>query len=226
MLSEGIGYTEIAQILDEKHSVDATKQNLEQSHKRYLKRQSEGARKSATKKRRKKAPKVGSKGHPQQKSPVAKKKSTNATDPNVARRQIAELFLELQALLDRELSTGRFSYMEAHQLKARSQLLFGLHPQTCLDVFQACHGRGFATYQDAIFEAIEKIGNDRLYESDESLAPTSSELVNCLCILATEEGEETTLADRSPNIEDAYNAARKEADEERERLGGDGFISL
>lgn len=226
LIENGVGYTEITKIIYETYGIKTSKQNLEKPHKRYLEKASEPSPKSASETRRKDVRKVDSKRHVERKGKGAKKVTVDSSDPNAARRELAGLFLEFQALLDRELSSGRFLHREARKIKAFGELLFGLHPATCLDVFQSCHGWGFADYEREVLEALQKIGKDRLYESSSSLKPTSAELVNYLCIFATEDGEETTLADRIPNIEDAYKVALREAKEERERLGEDGFISL
>jgi len=226
LLDDDSGYTEIAKILYEKHGVKTTKQNLGKSHKRYLEKESQTARKLTKKKGRKNAPETPLSGDLKCEGKAAQKKSETMPNLDAVRRQKAALYLEFKALLERELVTGRFLDSEAGHLERWGKLLFTLHATTCVDVFHACHGNDFSTYEQAILEAINTISNEHLYESEKTFDPTPEEVVKYLCSFCNEEGEETTLADRFPNIGDAYKAARKEADEERERLGDEGYISL
>lgn len=226
LLAKGTGYTEIAEIIHEKHGIKTTKQNLQKSHQQYLKNESIKARKSASKSRRGKDRENSRSGGSKQETQAAQKKSDILHDPNAARRDKAALFLEFKALLERELATGRFSRRETKHVKGFGQLLFHLHAQTCVDVFQACHGRDFLTYQNAVSEAMDTISNEQLYKSDKAFDPTPEEQVYCFCGFMTDDGEETTLADRIPNFIDELRAAQKEAELERERLGEDGFITF
>lgn len=178
LLEQGIGYTEIAQILHENHGIKPTKQNLKQSHERYLKElpelKSVEAREGEPEKRRSKAAKVVLKLA--RKCPESTSKKVNSANMILElRARTKEIHLELIALLDSEEVSGRFSPSEVSLLRGWARVLLSLNPNTARDTFNICFGCDFMTYQGAMQDALEVISREQTDQKDEEFLRPSEE---------------------------------------------------
>lgn len=170
LLKKNIGYTDIAEFLQEKYHIKATKQNLEQSHKRYLKKQSNNKRKKAPKKRSQSAPSKGNKKTPKgvaKRYPAEALESISNSPEEVAetlalRDRIPQIKMELETLLDAERMSGRFSPTESAVLRGWAEALIALHPDTARTVFRSTFGSDFSTYREAFENALERIRDGNL----------------------------------------------------------------
>ena len=174
--SKGVGDTEIATHLSEKYSIRVTKQNLAQSYEKYLKNRSSKPRKKAPKKRFRSASSNGQKN---------KLKSVPKTDPSetlesisnshevvdetlALRDRIPQIIIELEALLDAERMSGRFSPTECSILRGWAEALIALHPDTARTVFRSTFGGDFLTYREAFENALQAIRDANLASEFES----------------------------------------------------------
>lgn len=167
---DGVGYTEIAAILNEKYGVKVTKQNLEQSHKRYIKEQlnsaPKGTQNSGTNKHQSRRNRAGVK--PAIKRPDKASKGVKGVAQTLEFRElIKRVQLELVALLDAEEASGRFSPSEMSLLRGWSRVLLSQHPDTAGNTYRDCYGGDFSTYQAAVQDAFERIQKEQLYRANE-----------------------------------------------------------
>lgn len=183
LISKGIGYTQIAEIFHDKYGIKVTKQNLEQSHKRYLKEQSK-------KKRKKSSPKVSDKSHktvppkasevPTKKYPEEALESIVHTPEAVAetlsyRERLLSIQLELDALIDAEANSGRFSGSQVELLRGWSKALFAQDPDAAITVYRDTFGSDLLGYMNAFEGALKCIYAEGKYRAHETRARPADE---------------------------------------------------
>ena len=103
--------------------------------------------------------------------------------------------MSLEALLDCECASERFSELQVYQIRSWGQLLLTIHPETALATFEDCFGQGFEKYCNAVIKSLEVVKDGQLYNAQESLDLPFSETVTYLSNLETIEGETITLKD-------------------------------
>lgn len=183
LISTGIGYTEIAEMLASKYGINVTKQNLEKSYKRYLKNCPRKTRKKQPKTRSKKvcAPAAGKEQHTVTKKymPEALESIFNTPEEVVEtltmRERHVRIKLELEALLDTEAASGRFSAIDITQMRAWIGVLFVLHPDTARAVLKDTFGCDYSAYREAFENALKWISEKNLYSDFQTRALPADE---------------------------------------------------
>jgi hypothetical protein len=174
LLKKKIGYTEIAEILRDKYGIKVTKQNLQQSHRRYLKTHSKKTRASSFKKTVSHSSQNVTGGAGNSSLQDTLKSVVHAPDKVAEtlafRERLPRIQKELEALLDAEAASGRFSDPQLALLRDWAGALFVLHPDTARDVFKGTFGSEFAAYRNAFETALKTISEKKLYCAFESRA--------------------------------------------------------
>lgn len=183
LLNKNIWYTEIVEIFYDKYGIKVTKQNLEQSHKRYLKEQSNKTREKGHPKRADKSHKQVANNVPQavtEKYPAEALESIFNTPESVAktlalRERLPSIQLELESLLDAEANRGLFSDTQLDLLRGWAKALFTQDPDTALVVFRGAFGSDFLAYMHAFDDALKRIYSEGLHRAFETRARPASE---------------------------------------------------
>ncbi|WPJ95139.1 hypothetical protein SH580_17075 [Coraliomargarita algicola] len=220
LLSGGIGYTEIAAILNEKHGVKTTKQNLEKSHKRHLKEESKTAPKKVKKKTDKirviKSPEIRLNNLTEEERASLWQGAGNLLQTYAYRRRVGDIKMSLEALLDCECASERFSASQMYQIRSWSKVLFAIHPETALATFEDCFRQDFEKYRKAVMKSLEVVKDEQLYNVHESLEIPFSEAVNYLFDSETIGGETITLNDQFETAVRALRAGKSLDDMDEE----------
>ncbi len=167
LLDQGEGYEKIRHYLEREYGIKCTRQNLKKSHQRYLKNQTSNTHVKKAKKVTDKTAKRNPTKRPNRYPPEALESIWSSPEEVAktldSRKRDQEILFNLETLLDAECATERFEAYQKASLRSWANLLFSIHPETAMEVFENNYGANFTTYEDAVMDALERIKKNGLY---------------------------------------------------------------